>query len=238
VGTNNNYWTVMGSAGLLWVLGGVVLLGVVRERAEVLTALAVLGIATQLLTAVLLGHAADKPYRQVDPVGRSTVVTRVGPDGASLKLTPDVAAYIDEARQVTAGAGFAPGTPLIDLTGASPMLVYALGGRPLGQAWILGGYEGTEKAAVEALAYVGCRDLARAWVLTDPGGARAIPKAALEPSGIHVPKDFRRVGEWKTARGASGYPATTQILWRPDRSATSASEACTVARDASERWQR
>lgn len=230
VGTNNNYWIVSGSAALLWILGGTVLLGAARELKGVVTALALLGIATQVLTAVLLVNAADKPYRQVDPVRESTVATRVGPHGASLKLTADVAAYMDDARAASLEAGFAPGTPLIDLTGASPTLVYALGGRTMGQAWILGGYEGSEKAAVLALGYVSCGDLARAWVLTDPGGARAIPGTVLDASGTHLPDDYEVAGEWETASGASGYPATTQILWRPVRSAESASEACTVAR--------
>ena len=230
VGTNNNYWIVSGSAALLWILGGLVLLGVARERGGVVTTLALSGIATQVLTSVLLVRAADEPYRQVTPVRDSTIATRVGPHGASLKLTADVAAYIDDAREVTTGAGFVPGTPLIDLTGASPTLVYALGGRSLGQAWILGGYEGSEKAALQALDYVSCRDLARAWVLTDPGGARTIPETVLRASGIHLSEDHNIAGEWKTAEGASGHPATTQVLWRPDRSAEAASEACSVAR--------
>jgi hypothetical protein len=230
VGTNNNYWLASGSAALFWVLGGVVLLGVVRERGGVVTTLALLGIATQVLTAVLLVYAADKPYRQPDPIRDDTVATRVGPGGARLQLTADFAAYLDDAREVTEEAGFAPGTPLIDLTGMSPTLVYALGGRTLGQAWTIGGYRGSEKAAAMALRHVDCADLARAWVLTDPGGSRRIPDGALTGSGIDLSEDHRIAGEWKTAEGAAGHPATTQVLWRPDRSAASASEACSMAR--------
>ncbi len=230
VGTNNNYWAASGSAALLWVLGGVVLVGVARELKGVVTMLAVLGIATQVLTAVLLVNAANNPYRQVEPIRENTVATRVGPHGASLKLTAGFAAYVDDARTVSAEAGFVRGTPLIDLTGASPTLVYALGARTLGQAWLIGGYEGSEKAAVQALNYVDCTDLARAWVLTDRRGARTIPGTALDASGIHLSEDYRVAGEWKTASGASGHPATPQVLWRPDRSAAAASEACTVAR--------
>lgn len=230
VGTNNNYWMASGSAALLWILAGLVLLGVARELDGVVTTLALLGIGTQVLTAALLVQAADKPYRQVDPIRDNTVATRVGPDGASLKLTADFAAYVDDAREVAAEAGFVPGTPLIDLSGMSPTLVYALGGRTIGQAWTIGGYEGSEKAAVMSLAYVDCRDLARAWVLTDPDGARRIPETALRDTGISLSEDHRVAGEWKTAQGASGYPATTQTLWRPNRSAESASEACSVAR--------
>ena len=230
VGTNNNYWLASGSAALFWVLGGVILLGVVRERRGVVTTLALIGIATQVLTAVLLVYAADKPYRQPDPITDNTVATQVGPGGARLQLTPDFAAYVDDAREVAAEAGFARGTPLIDLTGMSPTLVYALGGRTLGQAWTIGGYPGSEKAAAAALRYVDCADLARAWVLTDPGGARPVPEGALTGSGVHLSEDHHIAGEWKTAQGAAGHPATTQILWRPDRSAESASEACTMAR--------
>ena len=112
----------------------------------------------------------------------------------------------------------------------SPTLVYALDGRTMGQAWTIGGYEGSEEAAGMSLAYADCRDLARAWVLTDPAGARTIPETVLRASGINLSEDHRVAGEWKTAQGASGYPATTQTLWRPDRSAESASEACSVAR--------
>lgn len=230
MGTNNNYWMASGSAALLWILGGLVLLGVARELDGVVTTLAVLGIGTQVLTAALLVQAADKPYRQVAAIRDNTIATQIGPDGASLKLTADFATYVDDARKVADEAGFVPGTPLIDLTGASPTLVYALDGRTMGQAWTIGGYEGSEEAAGMSLAYADCRDLARAWVLTDPAGARTIPETVLRASGINLSEDHRVAGEWKTAQGASGYPATTQTLWRPDRSAESASEACSVAR--------
>ena len=59
---------------------------------------------------------------------------------------------------------------------------------------------------------------------------RGIPDGALTGSGIDLSEDHRIAGEWKTAEGAAGHPATTQVLWRPDRSAASASEACTMAR--------
>jgi hypothetical protein len=183
-----------------------------------------------VLTAVLLLHAADRPYRQADPIRANRVATQVGPDGARLKLAADFAAYLDHAREVAAEAGFVPGTPLIDLTGVSPTLVYALGGRTIGEAWTLGGYTGSEEAAVMALGYVHCADLARAWVLTEPDGVRTIPETALTASGIHLSEDHSIAGEWETAQGASGHRSATQILWRPDRSAESASEACAVAR--------
>ena len=229
MGTNNNYWVTSGSAALFWVLAGVILLGGTRELDGVVARLALIGIATEVLTAVLLVQSADRPYRQADPIRANRVATQVGPDGARLKLTADFAAYVDDAREVAAGSGFKQGTPLIDLTGMSPTLVYALGGRTIGEAWMLGGYTGSEKAATTALGYVHCADLARAWVLTEPDGARPIPETVLTASGIHLFRDHRIAGEWKTAEGASGYPSTTQILWSPTRPEASAREACAVA---------
>jgi hypothetical protein len=72
-------------------------------------------------------------------------------------------------------AGFASGDPVLDFTGDGPGLTFVVGGKPVGPAWLLGGYPGSEQAAAHLLGLVDSVLIQRAWILASADSARAIP---------------------------------------------------------------
>lgn len=71
-------------------------------------------------------------------------------------------------------AGYQAGEPILDVTGDGPGLVYALGGRPVGVAWLNGGYPGSERVAALVLNSVPVETLRQAWVLSADDNSRAL----------------------------------------------------------------
>jgi len=71
-------------------------------------------------------------------------------------------------------AGYRTGEPILDVTGDGPGLVYALGGRPVGVAWLIGGYAGSERVAALVLNSVPVATLQSAWILSADQNPRAL----------------------------------------------------------------
>jgi hypothetical protein len=135
-----------------------------------LTVLAVPTLIIQLQNTFDAQHA----YRLRTALIDQTVPTRVGLQNAQLLLdstTRDVLAAISTAGRA---AGFTPYQQILDLTGDGPGLVYALGGRPLGVAWLLGGYSGSEITASRLITRIPLGALQRAWLLTSSTNPRRI----------------------------------------------------------------
>jgi hypothetical protein len=123
--------------------------------------------------------------------------------------------------------GFKPGDPVIDWTGHSPGILYAVQAQPLGQPWLLGGYPGSNRYALQALRRMPCSKLARAWVLLEPDGPRHLSLPLLKELGLDLTKDYRLVIELDTPAGSRGYDeAFRQELWRPVRGGEEAEVRC------------
>lgn len=86
-------------------------------------------------------------------------------------VTRDNIALISQTMRA---AGYVAGEPILDVTGDAPGLVYALGGRPVGTAWLIGGYAGSERVAALVLKNVPVALLQRAWVLSADANPRAL----------------------------------------------------------------
>ena len=231
-GTNMNYWRVGGSAALFWVLAGLVLLSSIRRTPAVLTVLLGFGIATQVLTAGLLAAGAQTPYRQPQPLNQNDTTATIGRVGSTLVLSKGYADYVSAAISSADKAGFKTGNPIIDLTGKSPSLLYALGAKSIGQAWLLGSYPGSNQLAAESLKLVPCGQLASSWLLVETGGPRALSNDVLTSFRADFAKDYVVVGEWDTAKGAGGYATSKrQQLLKPTRQYSTANAACQSARE-------
>lgn len=230
-GTNNNYWQVGGSAAMFWVLAGLVLLSSIGRTPAVLTVLLGFGIATQVLTAGLLAAGAQTPYRQPQPLNQNDTTATIGRAGSTLVLSKGYADYVSAAISSADKAGFKTGNPIIDLTGESPSLLYALGATSIGQAWLLGGYPGSNRLAAESLKLVACGELASSWLLAETGGPKALSNDVLISFRADFAKDYVVVGEWDTAKGAGGYvtPRRQQLL-KPTRQYSTANSACQSTR--------
>jgi hypothetical protein len=156
------------------------------------------------------------PYRQPAGLWNNRNLVHMIPHTRPLILDDAYAQYVNDAIDSAKRAGLKPGTPIIDLTGQSPGLLYALQALSLGQAWIIGGYPGSERVAVAALARVPCEKIAAAWLLVEPEGPRSIPASVLTQFGSEVHTDYTHAADWKVADGAGGYPTRgRQVLYRP-----------------------
>jgi hypothetical protein len=113
-------------------------------------------------------------------------------------------------------AGFKPTTPMIDLFGQSPRILYSIGAENIGQAWTIGGYPDSLKLAETAIVSTPCEKISTAWILSEQDGPRSIPTELMIRLGADFPDSYKHVGTWQTAEGAGGYPnPRTQDLYKP-----------------------
>lgn len=186
-GSNNDYWHVASLLSVLWVLAAV-LLAAEAARGSRLTWVRVTGVMVPAVVVTALGLSAwlIHPYRQPDPLFDQSHLTRVGHDRHLIEMSPGFARAISEFRRTSRAHGFSMGTPVIDLTGVMPGMIYAMDGTPAGTPWMLGGYPGSNAVAKRALARTPCEDLADAWLLMEHDGPRGIDPAILAAMGASL----------------------------------------------------
>lgn len=216
LGTNTNYWSTGSAAGIFWLFGGIIFLApLMRDRTSCLIALPLV-LAAQSVTAILLQTGFEHPYRQPQPLRLNTSVTEFGHNRSLLTLSDDYSIYIASSMAIAKKVGFEPNTPLIDLSGQSPGILFAINAKGIGQPWTLGGYPGSLAFVKAGLAQFSCEDIANAWILFEPRGPRSISPELLTVVGSNFPESYELVGSWETARGAGGYPdSRIQEFYKP-----------------------
>jgi hypothetical protein len=228
-GTNINYWNAGSSAGLFWLMSGLAFAAPAARRQGHCMVFLPLALATQMITAILLQTGFAEPYRQPQPLPLNKAPAEIG-GGAPLLLSDGYARYLEDAKAAGKKAGLRPGTPVIDMTGQSPGIVYAMQAENLGQAWMIGGYEGSLELAAEMLKRVPCEKLADAWLLTEPAGKRKIPNVLLASFGADLNTDYVKTGGWITAAGAGSYQEQrAQELLEPTRAPSRGIAACNAS---------
>jgi hypothetical protein len=215
-GTNGNYWQAGSSVAIFWLLAGLIMVRpLISEHASSLPLLP-LALAAQAVTATLLQTGFEQPYRQPQPLRLNTTNLEMGPQKAALTLSESYSAYISAAMATAKKTGFEPNTPLIDLSGQSPGILYAIGAENVGLAWTIGGYPGSLKHAEAALTRTSCEKISVAWILFEQDGPRSIPTELMISLGADFPSGYKHVGAWQTAEGSGGYKdRRTQDLYKP-----------------------
>ncbi|MDT0183375.1 hypothetical protein Q9S36_24615 [Microbacterium sp. ARD31] len=224
-GSNNDYWHGGSLLYVLWFAAGVVLLRGQRGADPAAPAIGTT-VPMLLLTAAVIASVVTNPYRQVVPTFDQETATRVGPS-ATLRLAPDFARAIDGFREAAYGAGFTAGTPVLDLTGQMPGLVFAIEGRAAGAPWIIGGYPGSDDVARRTVSRTSCSTLAEAWLIQEPAGTRQIDPAVLSELGASL-DDWTPV----TSQTFTTIPGTERsvTLLRPTSSPEDRLAECEAAR--------
>lgn len=168
-----------------------------------------------VMASVRLEFAGQCPYRAA-PAGEQTItVEGLLGKGGPIKVDPPTAAYIEALRQDAGRAGFLPGTPFIDMTGASPGAAVVLAAKPLGRVWFPGGYDGSDQWARHYLGRAPNHQLNRAWVLTSKEGRLALDaQTILGDLGLPFPEGYEAVGQYTWPQRDN----EKQTLWRPLRS--------------------
>lgn len=233
-GTGNNYWIISGQAGIFWVLAGIVFLaptGTYRLSHLLLS----LGFAVQFMSVNVALSGAQRPYYQPNPVSESDYKIDIGKPGSTLIIPRSFGLYISDAVNQAKKAGFEVGTPMIDLTGHSPGVLYALGASSSGAPWIIGNFaiiSNAENSATQILKKIDCKEISRAWLLLEPNGPVKISSNLLKFVGADLSKDFEVVGTFSTASMVGGFQKIqTQQLLRPTRPENLAVAACTLVKE-------
>ena len=229
-GTGNNYWVVASGAGIFWVMAGLVLLKPASDKPEFISILLAFSVAALTITVTLVQIGITFPYRQPQPLRNNNLSVQIGRPGSTLVLSQDFGHYFQAAIEASRQAGFQKNTPMIDLSGRSPGLLYAIGASSIGQAWTLGGYPGSATLAVTMLRTVPCSQLVAAWVLVEPEGLGRISTDVLSSYGANAKTDFDEVGSFTSAAGAGTHVARAQILLKPNRSLETAEARCLSGR--------
>ena len=205
-GTNNNPWLVASIAGLLWMLAGVRVLAGSAGRAGGRALYP--GVTFGVIAVIALVMTwMERPYRQTEPIATQASVIDLG-DGGRLRASRPIAEYAWGLQANARALGLAPGQDILDLTGRSPGAIVVLSGHAVAEPWLLGGYPGSLNFVRSALERTPCRDIARAWVIAEPGGPRSLPLALAV--GHPVDPMPRRV--WAPYDGGKRY---AQIILPP-----------------------
>ncbi|MGY4230234.1 hypothetical protein ACVMIH_007595 [Bradyrhizobium sp. USDA 4503] len=250
LGSTINYWLIGSREALFWMLAVVAFLSPLAHQGRSVATLLPLAVLAQLLTASVVNGGILKPYRQVKDLRAYTAVMPM-PRGGKLVLSQSFHDYLATARAQARAAGLEVGTPVVDLTGRSPGLLYVLETRALGLPWLIGtysgasataedwvglprligGFPGTNAVAVEALGLESCADLAKAWVLIEPEGPRHLDQASVMASFGAGQADYIVAARFETPVNDGDFPnAYRQLLFKPVRSAALAEQSCRDAR--------
>jgi hypothetical protein len=105
---------------------------------------------------------------------------------------------------------------VIDLTGQSPLILFLIGAKPIGDTWLLGGYPGSDALAIKKLNQVDCLTKKSSFLLIEEGGALSLNvDYILSETGL-ARNEYSSVATWNTPIGAGGFPTNREIkLLRP-----------------------
>jgi hypothetical protein len=119
----------------------------------------------------------------------------IRPGDSSLYLSPFTAKFLLTVHTLAKRAGLQDNTPIIDLSGLNPGIIYALGGYTPKTPWIYSNYPGSQLYAYIAFNKFTCEQIADSWIIVDIN-RRLIPidSELLKSFGINPSTDYQRVG--------------------------------------------
>lgn len=229
LGTANNVWAQAAPTALFWLLGGFVVYAESAAAGGDWRRLLPAAAPALLLSTLIVNTAISAPYRQTQPLQQQRTAVEISREKSRLLLTEEVASYMRGLEGLAYDNGFRAGDPVIDLTGASPGSLYVLGARPMGAAWTLGGYPGSDDFLAMALGQETCESIGASWILTETNSRDALSPAVLERFGIHLSRDHLDVGSIKSVRAYAPKTFEHRLL-KPARPLEAARLACEEAR--------
>ncbi|WP_143570995.1 hypothetical protein [Tessaracoccus sp. ZS01] len=221
-GTHYSTVALAGSAAFCWLGASVAALGSARNGRA---ALPVVGGLWLLVTALCLNAAAGAPPRQEPLEAQDRALDLAG--HGQIYLSPDMSRYLEAVAVGVAAEGFVPGTPVLDLTGESPGLIYHLQATATADSWVIGRYPGSrDRLALELNLHTECSVIGDSWLLVSPGGVRRIDPEVLGEVGLMFPDDYRLVVGETSPERSGGYAVE---VWAP-RSGAGLTDRCLAQR--------
>lgn len=203
-GTGNNYFVMYHKVFFLFALVGAVLL---RQHIGLRSTLVFIIFLQSVLVLNLL-KSYETPYRQPQPLSQNDALTNV--HNSKLMLEKGFSDYIEGLETLKSSS---TATNFIDFSGQMPTLAYVLDLKPVGVAWLLGGYPGSDEFAYQVLKQAGCSGFKDAILLYEPKGPISINIEVLSKFGLDLERDFELVYETATPAGAGGYETPRQQLF-------------------------
>lgn len=216
-GSANNTWFLAPNVSAFWFLSAVVLVTHRRSLERPQGLILLISTAAILSTGIRLNSGWQTPYRQTPGIWQFHDVINDNLRVQSLRLSPLIAEHIRNSRRVLRDADFPDASLLIDLSGQSPGLVFTSDAVSPGQAWMIGGYPGSEKRLSLALRTVSCEELATAWLLEHDEAQFGFDKSVLQKVGL-APESYLPVGSWPGIDYSGGTKRGRLTLLKPTES--------------------
>ncbi len=164
------------------------------------------------LFVVPLSSKRPVTYGQDIEVTRMETKTSIRLGKEMVITSPKYSTALTTLQRDAVASGFVEGTPVLDLTGLAPGLVYALDGRSPVYPWYSGGYPNSTKFVENILKDWTDEDFDNAWVLTSEN-KRQVPSSLVTQRGKSFPDEFEKV----TTIVIPTKDNITVELWRPIR---------------------
>jgi hypothetical protein len=146
----------------------------------------------QLLGLTGLAASWGAPFRQTGPLWEMHEEAPLREGGPLMRVAPVQARFLAHLHVTARRAGFAPGTPLIDLTGVYPLAVFAASGRSFGSPFMVGGYSWSDGAARGIAGRIPCEAAASSWLVwTDRPLFMPINPEILSSAGLDFPNGYQ-----------------------------------------------
>lgn len=229
LGTNLNYWYLGAFDALFWMLAVVAFLSPLAQQGRSLATLFPLTVLAQWLTASVISDGMLNPFHEVKDMRAYTAVMRM-PGGGKLVVSESLHHYLATARAKARAAGLEAGTPVIDLSGDSPGLLYVLETRAIGLPWQMGWFPGSNAVAVDTIGLEDCSDLAKAWVLVEPESQYHLDHASVMASFGAGNADYVAAATFDPLFVNRDYRVGRQFLLKPARPAAPAERSCREAK--------
>jgi hypothetical protein len=209
-GTNNPVVSQSAGALVFLVAGASLLLHSTRLRHGLPLYGLVFSLTICLLLVGSLYVASIAPYRLNAPIREQTDATGIGRRPTFIKLDRNEGEFFRAFRSAAIKSGFRSGDVVIELTGQSPGVVFALGGRPAGCASLASGYAGSQDFAEYYLGSLPDAERRSAWILIAPHDTTGISQGLLKALGLNFPADYELAA-------SAEWPVRKQEiqLWRP-----------------------
>lgn len=152
--------------------------------------------------------ARAHPYRMAAPMDQQDVAVAL-PGYGALRLSQAEAHYYADMSRLGGRLPNEARGCIVDLTGGTPIVVLALGGRPAGSAWLLGGYPGSQAAMEYQLDHTPCVAQGQI-VVVEPAVA----------GGYSIPRPRQLAGAQFEEIGRAefvGYVTAEHVVWLVNR---------------------
>ena len=214
-GTNGQLWEHAQSASF-FILLAIILLVVSHVKIDAQANLFTTIAAFSLLCSInVIYESASNPYRQTTSLFK--METSANYAYGKITTNEDTANFISSYMYLAQENNFELGTGIIDFSGRTPAIPFLIGGINVGTPWMNGGYPGGLPSALQALSYVDCKQLHKAWLILEDEGPRELAFEGAEEINLNL-GDYEFLGSIAVPYFLAGHRLTgTQSFFKPKK---------------------